>query len=397
MSTPSTAQDATDEASSTSTDAVHALLHGIAVGVGALASLVFFLAMTLLSLVFLLTDGPKIRAWGERHMGVPLPIARTITGRTIESLRGYFLGTTIVAGFNGVVVGLGAWLLDVPLAGTIAVITFFAAYIPYLGAWTAGAFSVLLALGGAGTDAAVGMIVIQILANGVLQQMVQPLAMGTALGIHPLAVLIVTIAGGALFGTVGLILAAPITSAITRISADLTGVRAEDRDRPAGDGAGHLMPPRILIAYDGSDVAKAAVRHAAELFPGSTAVVVSVWEPGLGAMIGVSPGFDMAAAAPVPFDPELASEFDRAEEHRAEVVAQEGAQLAGSLGLKAEPHAIADETRVADAITDAAAERKVAAVVVGSHGISGLRSRLLGSTSRRVLERCEIPVVVVRA
>ena len=47
--------------------------------------------------------------------------------------------------------------------------------------------------------------------------------MGAALGIHPLAVLIVTIAGGALFGAVGLILAAPLVSAVTRISADLAG------------------------------------------------------------------------------------------------------------------------------------------------------------------------------
>ena len=63
--------------------------------------------------------------------------------------------------------------------------------------------------------------------NGPLQQMVQPVAYGAALGIHPLAVLVVTIAGGALFGAVGLILAAPITSAIVRISADLARARAE--------------------------------------------------------------------------------------------------------------------------------------------------------------------------
>ena len=71
------------------------------------------------------------------------------------------------------------------------------------------------------------MVVVQLLANGILQQMVQPFAMGAALGIHPLAVLIVTIAGGALFGAVGLILAAPLTSALTRISADLARARAE--------------------------------------------------------------------------------------------------------------------------------------------------------------------------
>jgi predicted PurR-regulated permease PerM len=177
--------------------------------------------------VFLLIDGPKIRAWTERHLGVPAATARTITGRTLESLRGYFFGVTIVALFNATLVGLGALVLDVPLAGTIAAVTFIGAYIPYLGAWSAGAFAVLIALGGAGPEAALGMAVIQLLANGVLQQMIQPIAYGAALGIHPLAVLIVTIAGGALFGAPGLILAAPLTSAATRISADLARTRAE--------------------------------------------------------------------------------------------------------------------------------------------------------------------------
>ena len=133
-----------------------------------------------------------------------------------------------MAVFDAAVVGVGAVVLGVPQAGAIALVTMLAAYIPYLGAWTAGAFSVLVALGGAGTDAAIGMIVIQLLANSVLQQLVQPLAMGAALGIHPLAVLIVTIGGGALFGAVGLILAAPMTSAIARISADLSRARAKE-------------------------------------------------------------------------------------------------------------------------------------------------------------------------
>ena len=85
-----------------------------------------------------------------------------------------------------------------------------------IGAWSAGAFSVLIALGGGSYEAAAGMVVIQLLSNGPLQQIVQPVAYGAALGIHPLAVLIVTIAGGALFGAVGLILAAPLTAAIVR-------------------------------------------------------------------------------------------------------------------------------------------------------------------------------------
>jgi predicted PurR-regulated permease PerM len=145
----------------------------------------------------------------------------------LQSLRGYFVGVTAVAAFNAVLIGVGALLLGVPLAGTIAIVTFVGAYIPYIGAWAAGIFAVLVALGGAGNDAAVAMAVLALLANGLLQQMVQPIAYGAALGIHPLAVLIVTIAGGSLFGAAGLILAAPLTSAITRISTDLAATRGQ--------------------------------------------------------------------------------------------------------------------------------------------------------------------------
>jgi predicted PurR-regulated permease PerM len=196
------------------------------VGIQALSSLAVFLAFLVLSLFFLLKDGPVIRRWGERHLGVPLPVADVVSTRAIGSLRGYFLGVTIVGAFNALVIGLGALLIGVPLAGTIAVVTFFASYVPYLGAWSAGAFAVLIALSGGGTDAAAEMAVVAFFANGPLQQLVQPFAMGTALGIHPLAVLVVTIAGGAIFGTIGLVLAAPVTAAVVRISADLSRARA---------------------------------------------------------------------------------------------------------------------------------------------------------------------------
>jgi predicted PurR-regulated permease PerM len=233
----SSAENAKNEASKSVTDAGSSLLEGIGAGISALSGLAFFLALTALSLFFLLSDGPSIRRWAEGHLGVPPAVGHVIGERTLGALRGYFLGVTIVAAFNGVVVVIGALILDIPLAGTIGAVTFLGAYIPYLGAWSAGAFAVLIALGGAGPDAAGGMIVVQLLANGVLQQLVQPFAMGAALGIHPLAVLIVTIAGGALFGAVGLILAAPLVSATVRISEDLSRAEAEEEASDASTRA----------------------------------------------------------------------------------------------------------------------------------------------------------------
>ncbi len=245
---PGSVSDAKNSASSGLSNSFAGIMDGVLSVASKLSSLAFFLAMTTLSLFFLLMDGPKIRGWAESHLGVPEPVARTITGRVLGSLRGYFLGVTLVAVFNAVVVVIGALILGVPMIATIAVVTFVGAYIPYLGAWAAAGFSVLIALGGAGPEAAGGMIVVQLLANSVLQQLVQPFAMGAALGIHPLAVLIVTIAGGALFGALGLILAAPLTSAITRISADLGEARREQAAAAAEAAAVAEPPPAAAPA-----------------------------------------------------------------------------------------------------------------------------------------------------
>jgi predicted PurR-regulated permease PerM len=232
-----TANDTAQDASGTVSDAFHALTKGLGTGIEALASLAVFLSFTALSLFFLLKDGPQIQAWAERHMGLPPTVGRVVSARTVQALRGYFAGVTAVATFNGVLIGLGALVLGVPHAGSIAVVNFVAAYIPYLGAWSAGAFTVLLALGAEGPGTAIAMGVIILLANGALQQMIQPIAFGATLGIHPLAVLIVTIAGGALFGTIGLVLAAPLTSAALHISSDLARARAEGATRAASTGS----------------------------------------------------------------------------------------------------------------------------------------------------------------
>jgi putative heme transporter len=228
-------------------DIIHTLVNGLAKGISGLTSLIFGLSFAVFSLFFFLKDGPVMRRWVDRHLGVPQPAAQTITGGVITSLRRYFLGVTFVAGFNAVVVGLGALALGVPLAGTIAVVTLVTAYVPFIGAVISGAFAVLLALGAEGTDTAVIMLVIVILANGMLQNIVQPIAFGATLGLNPLVVLIVTIGSGCLFGMVGLILGAPLTSAALHISKDLERARARARSEgsvqpPANAGAGGHSP-----------------------------------------------------------------------------------------------------------------------------------------------------------
>jgi putative heme transporter len=235
------ASSANQNVSEGTSSTISTFVKGLGTAVSGVTAIVFFVVFSVFSLLFLLKDGPAFRQFVDTHMGVPLNVAQTITGNVITSLRRYFGGVTIVAAFNAVVVGIGALVLDVPLAGTIAVVTFVTAYIPFIGAFVSGAFAVVLALGSEGTQTALIMLVIVLLANGLLQNIVQPIAFGATLRMNPLLVLVTTIGFGALFGMAGLILGAPLTSAVIHISGDLAKARLAAADA-TGPGAAEPEP-----------------------------------------------------------------------------------------------------------------------------------------------------------
>lgn len=215
------------------------LLSGAGSIVTSVTSIATVVVFTAFSTFFLLKDGPSMRRWAETHSGLPESVARVITGDTIHALQAYFTGVTIVALFNAVLIGGAALLLGVPIAGTIFVVTFVGAYVPFIGAWVAGIFAVGMALSTGSHSDAVVMAVVALLANGVLQQIVQPIAYGATLKLNPLVVLVATIGGGALFGMVGLVLGAPLTSAAVSILGKLS---AESAARGAGPEPGETAP-----------------------------------------------------------------------------------------------------------------------------------------------------------
>ena len=93
------------------------------------------------------------------------------------------------------------------------------------------------------------MLVVVILANGALQQILQPIAYGATLGLNPLVVLIVTIGAGCLFGMLGLVVAAPLTSAAVHIKRDLENARAAAllSDGTAAEGTPELPPDQEIL------------------------------------------------------------------------------------------------------------------------------------------------------
>lgn len=147
-----------------------------------------------------------------------------------------------------------------------------------------------------------------------------------------------------------------------------------------------------LIAFDGSAAARQAVAATAALLKPRATLVLTVWEAAL-AHTATSPQPDVGMTPVV--DPSVVLTFDEALRAHAERVANDGAELAKSLGLDAEPLAMADVRNVARTIVEVAREHKAATIVVGSRGLGGLRARLEGSTSKGVVKDAPCPVVVV--
>ena len=148
----------------------------------------------------------------------------------------------------------------------------------------------------------------------------------------------------------------------------------------------------ILIAFDGSAAARQAVTDTAWFAQPRRALVLTVWEAALAyAMVAGSPGVMIAPAVNSATVLDIDDELGR----RAERIANEGAELARSLGLDAQPLAVPDGGNVVATLLDVAREHHAAAIVVGSRGLNGLRARLEGSTSKGVLKRASCPVLIV--
>ena len=150
----------------------------------------------------------------------------------------------------------------------------------------------------------------------------------------------------------------------------------------------------VVLAYDGSAEAQAALREAVALFGQRPLIVASVWEPGL-AMVTMMPPAGEPTMGYLP-DPDQVAAIDRAQSGHSGAVAEAGARLARELGATAEALAVPDSANVADTLIAIAEERDARAIVVGSRGLSGIKARVLGSTSRKLLHDTHRPVLVVR-
>jgi putative heme transporter len=196
------------------------------------------LVLAAVTTFFLLKDGDRIWAW---FVGL-LPPRRREDGRAIGerawgALGGFVRGQTLVALFDAVLIGLGLVLMGVPLALPLAVLTFFGAYIPIIGATVAGGLAVLMALITDGIVAAGVVLGIVVVVQQLEGNVLQPAVVGRAIDVHPLAILFGVTAGGVLAGIIGAMIAAPLIAVAGAVLAYL-----RERSEADGDGDPQATP-----------------------------------------------------------------------------------------------------------------------------------------------------------
>ncbi|WP_075871973.1 AI-2E family transporter [Kocuria sp. CNJ-770] len=192
-------------------DNSEALLDG-ALSFGATAGHVLTGILVLLfTLLFLLADGERI--WLFVVGLFPLPARRAVNGagrNGWEALVQYARAQGLVAAIDAVGIGTGAAVLGVPLALPIGILVFLGSFIPIVGAVATGAVAVLVALVANGTTNALLMLGVVVLVQQLEGNVLQPLILGKAVSLHPLAVFLAVATGSILYGIAGALFAVPI-------------------------------------------------------------------------------------------------------------------------------------------------------------------------------------------
>lgn len=176
--------------------------------------------LTLFATLFLLIDGGKIWAWVVRLFPHRARVAVNGAGRAGWVTLSDFVRVQIFVAFiDAVGIGLGAWILGLiyggfPLVIPIAIAVFLGSFIPVVGAVLTGAIAVFVALVYLGPWPALIMLGIVLLVQQIEGHVLQPLIMGNAVKVHPLAVVLAVAAGGFLAGISGALFAVPLVATL---------------------------------------------------------------------------------------------------------------------------------------------------------------------------------------
>jgi putative heme transporter len=173
-------------------------------------------AVLALVLTFLfLKDGRRFQAWMlDRMPARHAPVTRGVANRAWNAFGGFLRGAAILGVVEGIAIGTTVHLVGAPLAVPIAVLTFFGAFFPIVGAVLAGAVATLVTLTTVGTNQALIVLIVTIVVQQFDSDLLAPVIYGRALQLHPATVLIALTAGGTIGGIIGAFIAVPMVSAV---------------------------------------------------------------------------------------------------------------------------------------------------------------------------------------
>ncbi|GAB3980653.1 AI-2E family transporter [Plantactinospora veratri] len=196
-------------------DSVGSIITATLSGVGTLVSGVVTTVLALFLMFFFLKDGPRFLPWLSRQLpgrlAVDVPV---VAERSWAALSAFVRSQAFVGLLDAVFIGLGLWIVGVPLVLPLAVLTFVSAFVPIVGALFAGFVAVLITLVSNGPTDALIVLAIIVAVQQLEGNVFQPIVQSRGLGLHAAVVLLAVTLGGSLAGIVGSLLAVPVAALV---------------------------------------------------------------------------------------------------------------------------------------------------------------------------------------
>jgi predicted PurR-regulated permease PerM len=212
------------QAESWGTTAAKGFLGAAAGELGNLGTVIIAGSVFLFGVIFFLMTPDKIWGWVIGWLPKTLASSVDTSGRIAwTSISGYTRGIVIIALADATLVFIGLLILQVPLAPALAAVVFLGAFIPVIGAPIATFFAAVVALAERGPVIALLVILLTVIVGSFDGDVLQPLVMGKAVSLHPLAIILSIAVGSIALGIVGALVAVPIAGAAYGVAKFLTG------------------------------------------------------------------------------------------------------------------------------------------------------------------------------
>ena len=183
---------------------------GVLTGVSTAGSFLITALLALVLCFFFLKDGPRFVPWMGALVGPrAAPHVAEVAVRSWTALSGFIKAQALVGLIDAVAIGAGLIVLDIPFGIPLAVLIFFGAFIPIVGATVTGALAALVALVTNGVTSAIIVVILVLVVQQLEGNVLQPILVGRTLDMHPALVILAVTAGGSLAGIVGTFLAVP--------------------------------------------------------------------------------------------------------------------------------------------------------------------------------------------